>query len=84
MYDSDVQGASQSSENTWKTIWEQFNNGSVERLKNAACSNDVFMLFCNTCIRNEDEKCYVCGYDIACENRSCKNVSDEFEMVILK
>ncbi|HOJ11615.1 MAG TPA: hypothetical protein PK733_13620 [Clostridiales bacterium] len=42
------------------------------------------MLFCNTCVRNDEDKCYDCRYDIACENLSDKKVADEFEIVRLK
>ena len=45
------------------TIGKRLNGGSVERLKKTADSGLVYMLFCNICVRNEDEKCYVCGYD---------------------
>jgi len=33
------------------------------------------MLFCHTCVRNDDEKCYVYGYDVACENRSASKAA---------
>jgi hypothetical protein len=49
-------------------IARQFAGGSVERLKKAAGSDVVYMLFCHTCERDDADKCYICSYDIACEN----------------
>ena len=53
-------------------IRKRIADGSVERLKKAACSETVYVLFCNTCVRNDEDKCYDCGYDIACENHGGK------------
>ena len=64
-------------------IRKRIDDGSVERLKNAAGSNTIYILFCNTCIRNEEEKCYDCGYDIACENLSGIKPENEFDIVRL-
>jgi len=64
-------------------IKKRIADGSVERLKKAACSETVYILFCNTCVRNEKDKCYDCGYDIACENNSGEKAGAEFEIVKL-
>ena len=65
-------------------IKKRITDGSVERLKKAACSETVYILFCNTCVRNDGDKCYDCGYDIACENHNDNKKADvEFEIVRL-
>ncbi|HOD93432.1 MAG TPA: hypothetical protein PLT91_05460 [Clostridia bacterium] len=69
-------------ETTWENIRNQFADGSVNRLKKAAGSETVYMLFCYTCTRSDEEKCWVCSYDIACENRS-GNISSDYEVVRL-
>ena len=77
LYDPGVAGENEDS------LRQSLSDSSVERLKMAARSETVFILFCNTCVRDENEKCYVCGYDIACENLSGLKDYDEFEIVKL-
>jgi len=77
VYDPGVAGVNED------IIRKRIADGSVERLKNAAGSEAVYILFCNTCVRNEEEKCYDCGYDIACENRSGIVSANEFATVTL-
>lgn len=83
LYDPDVIPAPDPDGSTWDIIRQRLNDGSVEHLKKAAGSETVYMLFCNTCVRNDEEKCYVCGYDIACENLNNKEAMGEFEIVRL-
>jgi len=77
LYDSDSAGENED------FLRKSLSDGSVERLKMAARSETVFILFCNTCVRDENEKCYVCGCDIACENLSGSQGCNEFEIVKL-
>jgi len=84
LYDQDAQITTKPDEDTWTTIRRRLSDGSVQRLKRAAGSEPVYMLFCNTCVRRDNEKCYVCGYDIACENLSGAKAGHEFEIVRLK
>lgn len=81
LYDPNVSPAP--NEDTWEIIRRQLNDGSVERLKKTAGSESVYMLFCYTCVRNDDEKGYVCSYDIACENLNGVEATDGFEIVQL-
>ena len=83
LYDPGVTPAAGSDTETWDMISRRINDGSVERLKMAAGSEYLYMLFCNTCVRNDNEKCYICGYDIACENLSGKKADAEFGVVKL-
>jgi predicted transcriptional regulator YdeE len=59
---------------------KHFSDGAVERLKEVSGSEDVYMLFCYTCERDDENKCYVCSYDIACENLNGSG-SNEFSTV---
>ncbi len=65
LYDAD---APDKSDGCWELIAKRLADGSVKRLTEAAGSDTVYMLFCHTCERNDAEKCYICSYDIACEN----------------
>ena len=67
----------------WINIRRWLRDGTIERLQRAAGSEAVYMLFCNTCVHSDDEKCYVCGYDIACENLNGAKAADGFELVRL-
>lgn len=84
LYDPEVTHTLDPNERTWDIIRQQLNNGAVERLKKAASSETAYMLFCNTCKRNDDDKCYDCGYDIACENLNGSKAADDFDIVRLK
>ena len=64
-------------------IKKRIADGSVERLKKVARSETIYILFCNTCVRNDEDKCYDCSYDIACENHSGTKTDAEFEIVRL-
>ena len=77
LYDPGVTG------NNKDIIRNRIADGSVERLKKAACSETVYILFCNTCVRNDEDKCYDCGYDIACENHSGVKAGEEFAIIRL-
>ena len=68
----------------WDAVRGHLADGTVDRLKKAAGSERVHMLFCNTCSRNDAEKCYVCGYDIACVNLFGSRGADGFERVRLE
>ena len=68
----------------WINIRRWLQDGTVERLKKAAGSETIYMLFCHTCVRNDGEECYICGYDIACENHNGARPADGFEIVRLK
>jgi hypothetical protein len=81
LYDPDVDAAYQTHD-TWGLIREKFANGSVERLKKAAGSNKLYMLFCYTCVRDDANKCYACSYDIAFENINGSQAGD-FDIVRL-
>lgn len=83
IYDPDIINPDEGNDATWEVIRRQLADGSAERLKKAADSETVYMLFCYTCARSDEEKCWVCSYDIACENRS-GGTSGEFETVRLK
>lgn len=83
LYDPDIPHNPDPEKDTWKIIRRQLADGTVNRLKKAAGSESVYMLFCNTCIRKEDEKCYICGYDIACENLIGSDTVGEFDIVRL-
>ena len=83
LYDSEDSSVPSSDINTWSTIKHRLNDGSVERLKKTAGSETAYILFCNTCIRNDADKCYDCGCDIACENLNDAKSTDEFEIVRL-
>jgi hypothetical protein len=63
IYNSDIMIPDDGNEGTWETIRRQFVDGSVERLQRTANSETVYMLFCYTCTRNDEEKCWVCSYD---------------------
>ena len=80
LYDPGVSSAD-SDKNAWDIIKQRLIDGSVECLKEISGSNIVYMLFCNTCIRNDKEKCYDCGYDIACENINNSTPAEGFEIV---
>ena len=77
LYDPDVSGVNED------ILRRGLDDGSVERLKKTAQSETVSILFCNTCVRNDAEKCYDCGYDIACENRNGVKPGDGFDIVRL-
>jgi len=77
LYDSGIAGDNED------IISKRIADGSVERLKKAACSETVYILFCNTCVRNDEDKCYDCSYNIACENLSGQKTDAEFEIVKL-
>ncbi|MDR1705357.1 MAG: hypothetical protein LBS19_11825 [Clostridiales bacterium] len=81
IYDSNVD-MSAVTDDSWDIIARQFADGSVERLKKAAYSDVVYMLFCHTCERDDANKCYICSYDIACENTGGGH-SEEFGTVRL-
>ena len=83
LYDSADSSIPSGDKETWDTIKARLNDGSVERLKKAAGSDAVYILFCNTCVRNDAEKCYDCSCDIACENFGSAKVADGFEIVRL-
>lgn len=83
LYGLEVTPAPEPGGGTWDIIKRQLNDGSIERLKEAACSNTVYLLFCNTCVHNDEEKCYVCSYDIACENLNKSDVISGLEIVRL-
>ena len=78
LYDPGVTGKNED------VLRQSITNGSLERLKTTAQSETVYILFCNTCVRDENEKCYTCGYDIACDNYSVQKAVNEFEVVKLK
>jgi len=82
LYDTDID-KSAIDENVWGIIRKQFSDSSVECLKKEAGSENVYMLFCNTCKRDDVNKCYTCSYDIACENYN-HNSSNKFTSVILR
>jgi len=69
-------------EDVWGMIRKQFSDGSVERLKKSAGSEIVYLLFCYTCERDDEKKCYVCSYDIVCENFNSSRTS-EFDTIQL-
>ncbi len=81
LYDSNVD-VSAIQENTWDIIAQKFQDGSVERLKKAAGSDELYLLFCYTVERDDADKCYVCSYDIACENVS-GSITKEFDSIRL-
>ena len=83
LYDSEDTSIPSSDSDTWNAIKRRLNDGSVDRLKKASGSESVYILFCNTCVRNDAEKCYDCSCDIACENLSGAKETDEFEIVRL-
>jgi predicted transcriptional regulator YdeE len=83
LYDSEDSSIPSSDDDTWSTIKQRLNDGSVERLKKAAGSETAYILFCNTCVRNDADKCYDCGCDIACENLGGAKAADGFEIVRL-
>jgi predicted transcriptional regulator YdeE len=83
LYDSEDSSIPSSDNDTWNIIKQRLNDGSIERLKKAAGSEAVYILFCNTCVRNDAEKCYDCSCDIACENLIGTKVTDGFEIVRL-
>ena len=60
---------------------ELLNNGSIDRLKNVSGSSDVYTLFCNTCVLDEQTGGYICGYDIACENINNAQAGNGFNVV---
>ena len=64
-------------------IRKRIDDGSVERLKKAACCKIVYILFCNTCVRNDEDKWYDCGYDSACENHGESKSINGFDIVKL-
>ena len=82
LYDT-ARDASAVDGDVWEIMRSHFADGAVERLKEASGSNDVYMLFCNTCKRDDKSKSYVCSYDIACENLNGSG-SNEFGTVKLK
>jgi predicted transcriptional regulator YdeE len=90
LYDPGISPDANPDNDTWNIIRRRIDDGSIMRLKKAAGSETIYMLFCNTCVRSDDEKCYICGYDIACEYiRGTGGVNDnviagEFEIVRLK
>ena len=83
LYDSEDSSIPSNDEDTWDMIKQQIKDGSVECLKKSAGSETVYILFCNTCVRNEAEKCYDCGCDLACENLNGAAAADGFEIVRL-
>jgi predicted transcriptional regulator YdeE len=83
LYDNEDSSAHSGDEEAWCTIGRRLNDGSIGRLKKAAGSETAYILFCNTCVRNDNEKCYDCGCDIACENLSGAKPEGEFEIVRL-
>jgi len=84
MYDSDYTPKVNPEEDTWGIIQRQLSDGTVERLKKNAGSEIVYMLFCNTCVRNDGEKRYDVSYDIACEYISGSEIADGFAIIRLK
>jgi len=56
LYDSEDSSIPSSDDFTWSTIKQRLNDGSVERLKKAAGSETVYILFYKTCIRNDVDK----------------------------
>ena len=82
LYDTDLD-ENVEKDDIWETIRKRFSDGSVERLKKVAGSENVYMLFCYTVERNNEKKCYVCSYDIACEKLSNEN-SSEFDIIKLE
>jgi len=79
LYDRNTDGEA----DAWDVIRRRLRDGTIERLKKVAGSETVYMLFCNTCVRNEEEMCYDCCYDVACENLNKAEAGDEFEIVRL-
>lgn len=84
MYDPNFTPNANPDEDTWGIIQKQLSDGSVERLRKNAGSDIVYMLLCNTCVRNDEKKRYDVSYDIACEYLSGSEVADGFEIVRLK
>ena len=83
LYDSEDLSILSEEKERWEVIKQQLDDGSVELLKKAASSETVYILFCNTCVRNDAEKCYDCSCDIACENLGGAKAVDGFEIVKL-
>ena len=83
LYDSKDSSTPSNNNDTWNIIKQRLDDDSIERLKKAAGSEVVYILFCNTCVRNDAEKCYDCSCDIACENLSGAKAADGFEIVRL-
>jgi len=83
LYDSEDSSIPSSDNKTWDIIRRRLNDGSIERLKKAAGSATVYILFCNICVRNDAEKCYDCSCDIACDNLIGAKAADGYEIVQL-
>jgi hypothetical protein len=63
---------------------ELINNGSIDRLKKTAGSENVYTLFCNTCVLDEQTGGYICGNDIACENINNIPAKDGYDIIHLE
>ena len=66
----------------WEQRFGSPNKDLIDQLKIMSGSNDVYYLFCNTCVQ-DDVFDWVCSDDIACENIN-KIIADEnFDIVYL-
>lgn len=67
-----------------KIFIESLSNGKIDQLKMLSGSNDVYTLFCNTCVLDEKTGGYICGYDIACENINNVQTGNGFDLIHLE
>ena len=77
-------GTSDSYEESERKLTELIKNGSIDRLREASGTKDVYTLFCHTCVLDEHTGAYICGYDIACENINNVQAGDGFDVVCLE
>ncbi|MCL2003503.1 MAG: GyrI-like domain-containing protein [Oscillospiraceae bacterium] len=54
----------------------------TEQLKIKSGTNEVYSLFCNSCVKDEEFD-WVCGDDLACENLNNAKAGDGFEIIRL-